>query len=104
MEIDHCLSKCSQAALSLIGKRKTSLFQFFVLGLGIQYQNKVFLGKLGEWNQWLAEANRITCSKELMIIYEECWIIYCVTLKWQLLRLLTLLAEISVEKIFYDVK
>ena len=59
MEIDHWLSECSQAALSLIGKRKTPLFQFLVLGLGIQYQNKVFLGKLEKWNQCLAEANNM---------------------------------------------
>ena len=38
------------------------------------------------------------------MIYKECRIIYSVTLKWPLLRLLTLLAEISVEKNFYGIK
>ena len=43
--------------LSLIGKKKTSFLIFLVLGLKNQYQNKVFNQKLGEWSQWLTEAN-----------------------------------------------
>ena len=57
LQNDHQLSKCSQAALSLIGKGNTSFLKFLVLGLRNQYQNEVFNGKLGECNQWLAEAN-----------------------------------------------
>ena len=43
--------------LSLIGKKKTSFLIVLALGLKNQYQNKVFNQKLGEWSQWLTEAN-----------------------------------------------
>ena len=58
MEIDHRLSECSQATLSLTGKGKTSFLKILVLGLRNQYYViKVFNAKLGEWNQCLAEPN-----------------------------------------------